>query len=76
MGTELDQKLHFLYEYIQQEQIRNENALTVAINNFSNNRSFDFDKASELMALIDRKEYFEKVSQDLFVVIHIMRCDL
>ena len=70
---EIEKQLHFLYEYIQNEQARNENALIVAVNNFVSSRRVDRVKASEVMVLVDRKEYFEKVAQDLYIVISVMR---
>lgn len=65
--------LTVLYEYLQAESQRNENALTVAVNNFMMSRKFDKEKANELMSLVDRKEYFEKVRHDILTCIEIMQ---
>jgi len=68
--------LTVLYEYLQAESQRNENALTVAVNNFMMCRKFDKEKANELMSLVDRKEYFDKVRQDILTCIEIMQSRL
>ena len=65
--------LNILYEYLAEESVRNENALTVAVNNFYSSRHFSRDRAQELMILLERKEYFDKVEQDIFTIIQIMK---
>lgn len=68
-----EHSLSILYEYCVEESQRNENALTVAVNNFMMSRRFDRDMAERLMVLIDRREYFLKIEKDLYTLAQIMK---
>lgn len=61
----------FLYEYMLNESDRNEIALTVALNNLYGARRVRQEHVIDILLALERKQYFQKISKDLQIVIKI-----